>query len=225
MRLLATKKLSLSLKDRLIQHGFSVVEQPFIQIEPLAINIDSTKDHLIFTRQNAVKIAFSNAHIRPLLEGKKYYCVGEKTKSILEENGQKVLKTAQNSAKLVYFLKKTLKNERFSFFCGKLRRPEIEDFFQDNQISYDIFEIYNTTLTPKALDTNFNGILFFSPSAVSSFFKANSWKPQTQGFCIGKTTASALKKFTPNYSIAKEASEAQLFLCIHNYYTRHHAEK
>ena len=136
-----------------------------------------------------------------------------------------MIKTAQNSAKLVDFLKKTLKNERFSFFCGKLRRSEIEDFFQDNQISYDIFEIYNTTLTPKALDTTFNGILFFSPSAVSSFFKANSWKPQTQGFCIGKTTASALKKFTPNYSIAKEASEAQLFLCIHNYYTRHHAEK
>lgn len=225
MRLLATKKLSLSLKDRLIQHGFSVVEQPFIQIEPLAINIDSTKDHLIFTSQNAVKIAFSNAHIRPLLVGKKYYCVGEKTKSILEENGQKVIKTAQNSAKLVDFFKKTLKNERFSFFCGKLRRPEIEGFFHDYQISYDIFEIYNTTLIPKALDTTFNGILFFSPSAVSSFFKANSWKPQTQGFCIGKTTASALKKFTPNYSIAKEASEAQLFLCIHNYFTRHHAEK
>jgi len=225
MRLLATKKISFSFKDRLIQHGFSVVEQPFIKTEPLAINIDSAKDHLIFTSQNAAKIAFSNAHIRPLLEGKKYYCVGEKTKSILEENGQKVIKMAQNSAKLVDFFKKTLKNEHFSFFCGKLRRPEIEGFFKDNQISFEIFEIYNTVLTPKQIEAHFDGILFFSPSAVSSFFKANSWNSQTQGFCIGKTTASALKNFTPNYSIAKEANETQLFLSIYNYYTQHHAEK
>jgi len=119
MRLLATKKLSPSLKDRLVQHGFSLVEYSFIEIKPLTVQIKSTFDHLIFTSQNAVKIAFSHPEIKSQLGGKKYFCVGEKTKSLFEENGQKVIKMAQNSDKLVYFLKKTLKNEHFSFFLRK----------------------------------------------------------------------------------------------------------
>jgi uroporphyrinogen-III synthase len=225
MKLLATKKLSLGLRDRLIQHGFSLVEQPFIQIQPLHFSINFVEDHVLFTSQNAVQIAFSNPELSPLLEKKKYYCVGEKTKSLIEKNGQKVIKMTQNSAELVHFLKKMYKNERFSFFCGKRRRPEVEQFFSENNILHTLHEIYDTVLTPKQLNTHFDGILFFSPSAVDSFFRTNSWEPQTRGFCIGATTASFLHPYTQNYSIAKEPNETQLFLSIHNYYTHHHAQK
>ena len=80
MRLLATKKLTRSFKDRLIQHGFSLIEYPFIKINPLAINFHSINNCLLFTSQNAVEIAFSDNQLRPLLSGKKIFCVGEKTK-------------------------------------------------------------------------------------------------------------------------------------------------
>ena len=111
MRLLATKKLTLSLKDRLIQRGFSVIEYPFIEIRPLEAHLASINNCLLFTSQNAVEIAFSNTQLRPLLSGKKIFCVGEKTKTKIEEKGGKVLKFAQNSALLVDFLKKNYKNE------------------------------------------------------------------------------------------------------------------
>ncbi|MDA8948823.1 uroporphyrinogen-III synthase [Flavobacteriaceae bacterium] len=225
MRLLATKKLSLALKDRLIQHEFSLVEHSFIQIEPLPFQIKETQEYFIFTSQNAVKIAFSDPKNRALLEGKNYFCVGEKTKSILDENDQKVIKIAQNSAELAQFLAKNYKNEAFLFFCGKRRRPEIETFFSENNPSSEVIELYDTLLTPKTLVTNFDGILFFSPSAVSSYVEANSWNPKSHGFCIGKTTASALENYTQNFSIAKKPNETELFLSIHNYYTQHHAQK
>jgi uroporphyrinogen-III synthase len=218
MRLLGTKKLSLYLKDLLIKNQFSLVEHSFIQIKPLSVQIRITNENLIFTSQNAVKIAFSNSKIKPLLEGKKYFCVGEKTKYIIEENGQKVTKKAQNSAELVHFLEKNYKNEAFSFLCGKRRRSEIESFFYTNNSNSEVIEIYDTLLTPKTFNSKFDGILFFSPSAVLSFFQTNLWSPKAHGFCIGKTTASALENYTKNFSIAKEPNEMEVFLSIYNYY-------
>ena len=218
MRLLGTKKLSIYLRDLLIKNQFSLVEHSFIQIKPLSVQIRITNENLIFTSQNAVKIAFSNSKIKPLLEGKKYFCVGEKTKCILEENGQKVTKKAQNSAELAHFLEKNYKNEAFSFLCGKRRRLEIESFFYTNNSNSEVVEIYDTLLTPKTFNSKFDGILFFSPSAVLSFFQTNLWNPKAHGFCIGKTTASALENYTKNFSIAKEPNEMEVFLSIYNYY-------
>ena len=218
MRLLGTKKLSLYLKDLLIKNQFSLVEHSFIQIKPLSVQIRITNENLIFTSQNAVKIAFSNSKIKHLLEGKKYFCVGEKTKCILEKNGQKVTKKAQNSAELAHFLEKNYKNEAFSFLCGKRRRLEIESFFYTNNSSSEVVEIYDTLLTPKTFNSKFDGILFFSPSAVLSFFQTNLWSPKAHGFCIGNTTASALRNYTKNFSIAKEPNEIEIFLSIYNYY-------
>lgn len=218
MRLLCTKKLSIYLRDLLIKNQFSLVEHSFIQIKPLSVQIRITNENLIFTSQNAVKIAFSNSKIKPLLEGKKYFCVGEKTKCILEENGQKVTKKAQNSAELAHFLEKNYKNEAFSFLCGKRRRLEIESFFYTNNSNSEVVEIYDTLLTPKTFNSKFDGILFFSPSAVLSFFQTNLWNPKAHGFCIGKTTASALENYTKNFSIAKEPNEMEVFLSIYNYY-------
>ena len=37
------------------------------------------------------------------MEGKRFYCVGKKTASLLAENGQKVTKVAQNSLELAHF--------------------------------------------------------------------------------------------------------------------------
>lgn len=218
MRLLGTKKLSIYLRDLLIKNQFSLVEHSFIQIKPLSVQIRITNENLIFTSQNAVKIAFSNSKIKPLLEGKKYFCVGEKTKCILEENGQRVTKKAQNSAELAHFLEKNYKNEAFSFLCGKRRRSEIESFFYSNNSNSEVIEIYDTLLTPKTFNSKFDGILFFSPSAVLSFFQTNLWSPKAHGFCIGKTTAYALENYTKNFSIAKEPNEMEVFLSIYNYY-------
>ena len=218
MRLLGTKKLSIYLRDLLIKNQFSLVEHSFIQIKPLSVQIRITNENLIFTSQNAVKIAFSNSKIKPLLEGKKYFCVGEKTKCILEENGQKVTKKAQNSAELAHFLEKNYKNEAFSFLCGKRRRLEIESFFYTNNSNSEVVEIYDTLLTPKTFNSKFDGILFFSPSAVLSFFQKNLWSRKSHGFCIGKTTASTLENYTKNFSIAKEPNEMEVFLSIYNYY-------
>lgn len=220
MRLLATKIMSLSLKDRLIQHQFAVLENPFIEIIPLKVTIKTLHQNLLFTSQNAVRLAFDNPALQPLLSGKKTYCVGEKTAALLTEKGQKVVKIAQNATELARFLILNAKNESFSFICGQIRMSDLETQLTVEKIPLTIHEVYTTKQRPKKIAQQCDGILFFSPSAVHSFFSANTINTSTHCFCIGPTTARAVAQYTNQYSVAKQPVEHQFFLSIRNYFSK-----
>ena len=225
MRLLATKIITHQLKDRLIQNGYSLEEYPFIKTIPIEIKKYKLNKCLIFTSQNAVKYALNNDYLKQQFKDKKCFCVGEKTKSILENNGLKVIKMSDNSAELAFIISEKHKKDNFSFFCGNQRRAEIEAVLKKTKITLDIHEIYNTLSNSKSIKTQFDGILFFSPSAVKSYFESNDWNSYSHGFCIGTSTAEILKRHTKKYSIAKSPSESQLLLSILNYETQQHAQK
>lgn len=219
MRLLSTKILPPNLKDRLIQNNFSIVENAFISIVPLTVEINTLHKHVLFTSQNAVRLAFENPNLKQLLQGKKTYCVGEKTAALLTENGQKVLQIAQNATALAEFLSKNLKNESFSFICGVTRMTDLEKHLATEKMPLTIHEIYRTENCPKKIAAHYDGILFFSPSAVTSFFSNNSIKNTTHCFCIGTTTAKAVAVHTDKFSIAKQPNEHHLLLSIRNYFS------
>jgi uroporphyrinogen-III synthase len=131
----------------------------------------------------------------------------------------------QNSLELAQFLVKNHKNDSFSFFCGKRRRPEIETVLEQHKIRLEVHELYQTYFTAKHFETHFDGILFFSPSAVTSFFMKNNWPVGTHGFCIGTTTAAELEKYTSEFSTAKQPSESHLLVTLHHYYKQHYVKK
>ncbi len=225
MRLLATKLLSTNFKEALIKNGITLIEFPLIKINPIELYNHNVQSNLIFTSQNAVKIAFESDKIKLKISGKKYFCVGEKTKAILEEMGQKVIKMKENARDLASFLVEEYNSHSFSFFCGKRRRTEIESLFIKNNKVLQIHELYDTIFTSKSFKTEFDGIIFFSPSAVLSFFTKNSWSNYTHGFCIGPTTGETLSNFTTNYSLAKHPNENELLLSINEYFSRFYAKK
>ena len=217
MRLLSTKNVSKSFKDELNQSGISLKEHPMIQIVPIQFKISQVNSALIFTSQNAVNIAFESADILRKIKDKNCFCVGEKTKA--------VLKMCQNASDLSNFLIENYRKESFSFFCGKQRMKEIETSLNKYGIALNIHEIYQTNFTSKHFKTYFDGILFFSPSAVSSYFTKNTWAIDTHGFCLGSTTAKKLSQFTSNFSKAKKPSENQLMITIQQYYTEYYAKE
>ena len=147
MRLLSTKLLTVNFKDRLVQKGFSLVEFPFIKIKPLNTEIKTLEDNIIITSQNAASLVLNNPHLSPKLEGKNYFCVGEKTKMLLTGNGLKVIKMSQNASILSNFITKNHKNASFSFLCGIQRRPEIETELAKNKIPLSVHKIYDTLYT------------------------------------------------------------------------------
>ena len=90
---------------------FSLVEKAFIKISFLKNpKIDGIFDRLIFTSQNAVRIIFNDLKINEQIAHKDCFCVGEKTKFLLEENGLKVIKMSQKSSFLADFISKNYKN-------------------------------------------------------------------------------------------------------------------
>jgi len=122
MRLLSTKLLTVNFKDRLVQKGFSLVEFPFIKIKPLNTEIKTLEDNIIITSQNAASLVLNNPHLSPKLEGKNYFCVGEKTKMLLTGNGLKVIKMSQNASILSNFITKNHKNASFSLKVSFIKR-------------------------------------------------------------------------------------------------------
>ena len=223
MRLLSTKILDFNFKSQIAQIGISIIEFPFIKINSIQLKNFKFKSSLIFSSQNAVKFAFENSQIKKQIEGKKYFCVGEKTKALLEKKGQKVIKMTHNASDLAYQIIKTYKDETFSFFCGKLRRPEIELLLTREKINLQIHEIYDTVYNSKNIDNQFDGVLFFSPSAVNSFFKKNNWSSKVHGFSIGKSTSKTLEKFTKDFTEAKKPNKNELLSILNSHYLKYYA--
>ncbi len=195
---LSTKKLSLAQKELLLNAKIGYVEYDGIRIELLEIKEEAQIENTIFTSKNAV-----NAIIASGINVSDCFCVGENTKKLLEENGQNVVETAQNASDLAKIIIKKHKNKSFLFFCGNLRRNELPDLLQQNNIDVKEQVVYKTYLNSKKFDRSFDGILFFSPSGVQSYVKENEMN-KSIAFCIGKTTASEAKKHTNTIIIANK---------------------
>ena len=219
-RLLSTKILSKGFKDRLLMHSFSLVEKSFIKIIPIQNpKLTDSNQAIIFSSQNAVKIALHNSEIKSLVDQKPIYCIGKKTALLLVKNGQKVVKIAQNSSDLALFLQKNHQNKSFSFFCGKSRVNDLEHILSVNEIPIQPVEIYETLPQPHIVKGNFEGIIFFSPSGVKGYAIHNGFD-NTHCFCLGSTTAKAVREFTPKLTIAKTPNELQLFLSITKHFNQ-----
>ena len=188
-KLLSTKVLSSKNHKKISDSSIKISDYNAIKIEKIDFNVNQEIENAIFTSKNSVK-----AILNKKLEIKNCYCVGEKTKSLLLKNGEKVIKSEENAQKLADFIVKSLKNDIFVFFCGNIKRDELPEILTKNDIKFSIVEVYKTSLVYKKIDEAFNGILFFSPSAVRSYCYYNKIEDETL-FTIGQTTTNEAKTF------------------------------
>ncbi|MBQ4801317.1 uroporphyrinogen-III synthase [Aquimarina sp. MMG015] len=213
--ILSTRKLSSSQKELLLNSGIGFVEYNAIEIELLELEFNRDIKNAIFTSKNAVK-AIQNSEFT--IEN--CFCVGENTKKLLEENGQKVVEIAQNASNLAKIIVKSYKKEQFYFFCGNMRRAELPLTLKENTIQLEQIVVYKTHMKSKKFDRTFEGILFFSPSGVQSYTMTNS-VDESMAFCIGNTTASEAKKHTKNCIVAnKPTVENVLVQAVKYFYKR-----
>lgn len=198
---LSTKVLSHSQKELFLNSGIGLVEYNALKFNFLEVDIPLHITHLIFTSKNAVR-AFLDQSAQLQVSNYRVFCVGEKTRALLEENGLNVVKMANNASELAHFIEKQHKKEHFLFICGNRRREELPRILSENNIRYDEIEVYQTELVPKKFNRSFDGLLFFSPSGIKSFLMENRIKDSWL-FCIGHTTAQEAKKYSDKLIIAK----------------------
>jgi uroporphyrinogen-III synthase len=188
--ILSTKTLLPQQKQLLLDAQIAVEEVDFITTKAIDFELGEVHDHLIFTSQNAVQAVLQHPNCDQL-KTKNVFCVGLKTKSLLEENGFTVLAYTGYAADLAEIIALVYGKERYTFFCGNLRRDELPNILKENGVLYNEIKVYETALMPQKIKQQHDGVLFFSPSAVESYLKSNTIKEE-MCFCIGETTAEAL---------------------------------
>ncbi len=188
--ILSTKKLKIAQRNLLLGAGFGLVDYEGIKIELKDVDWYQDVNNAIVTSKNAVK-AIQGSGLRI----QNFFCVGENTKKLLEENGQNVVRADINASLLAKAIVENYKKESFVFFCGNMRRDELPTILNNHKVTLEEKIVYNTIVNKRTFHRNFDGILFFSPSGVQSYVAANSIVA-TIVFCIGNTTASEAKKYT-----------------------------
>lgn len=205
IRILSTKILLPYQKQALVEAHIDVIETNFIETTATDFSLETVNEHLIFTSQNAVA-NFLKHPLATKFKNNKVFCVGLKTKIMLSEAGFDVVAYTGYAEDLAEIIALIYANASYTFFSGNLRRNTLPEALQNAGITFNEIQVYTTTLSPKSIQEKVNGIMFFSPSAVTSFLKENKIKNELC-FCIGKTTAEALEKHKiKNYIVASEPS-------------------
>lgn len=164
----------------------------------------------VFTSVNAVKAVSKLVYIaKPNWQ---IYCIGNATKNALLDyfNAANIKGTANNAAQLAEIILMDDVNN-VVFFCGDRRTDILPGILKGRQVLVHEMIVYKTTETPKEIDKEYDGVLFFSPSAAESFFSVNTISTGTVLFAIGNTTADAIKSFCANKVIVGDnPSKSQL---------------
>jgi uroporphyrinogen-III synthase len=215
--ILSTKKLLPNQKKELLDANFTVIEADFIETNIKNFELSKVNDNLIFTSQNAVQSILQHLKCDEL-KTKNVFSVGMKTKDLLTENGFNVIAYTGYASDLAEIISLIYSNESFTFFSGNLRRDVLPETLKENGITFNEIEVYETNITSKKITNKFDGILFFSPSAVESYLKLNTIKEE-MCFCIGETTAEALEnKKIKNIIIAEKPSVENVIYEVIEYY-------
>lgn len=234
-KVLSTKRLNPTLVQQAGEAGVEVLEREFISVEPIVSDEvyqqlkpwlhRAEPTYAVFTSANGVEA------VKPYLQKEgvtslphwKVFCISGKTKEALAATlpGTEILATAEYGAVLAQHIIAQGDVQEVVFFCGNKRREELPTLLQAAGITVHEIVVYRTEETPRKVEEDFDAVLFFSPSGVSSFFAVNQLKKDAVCFAIGRTTAEAVAAFTNNQIItpATTSPEAMLEAVQHYVHT------
>jgi uroporphyrinogen-III synthase len=231
-KVLSTKKLEPALVEAAQRENMVITEQEFISVRPIETKekakeildiISSGKaGYVVFTSANAVTPFEKYFHQQDTfyVVDWKIFCLAGATRDaimhshLIEKN---IVDTAASAAALA---EKIIAHHipEIVFFCGDKRRDELPAALRKAGITVHEVVVYETIDTPEITTDDMDGILFFSPSAVRSFFSVNQLKPHTVCFAIGQTTADAIADVTDNKIIISEAPSQEMILAAVQFY-------
>ncbi|RYZ29055.1 MAG: uroporphyrinogen-III synthase [Chitinophagaceae bacterium] len=198
--LLSTRPLPKAVVEEGANKGVIIEELSFIDTNPIQDEtlfqrikrLAAENLTVVFTSMNAVEAVAAQIDSIP---DWKIYSIGNTTRKLIEEKwgADKIVATADYGKQLG----ERLVDDGVSdvvFFCGNIRRDELPNKIRSEGGKIEEVVVYETEETPSKLAKDYDGILFFSPSAVNAFFSSNKPAKHTILFAIGKTTEEAIRQ-------------------------------
>lgn len=224
INILSTKTLSSDSLEMLANRGLEINAYSFIATE--SILQDKDVDFLNVLAQQSLNVIFTSANAvnavaeKLLFQPKwKIFCINGKTQKTIEKLFTKIamVDSAPNGELLAMKILQQ-KEKHFLFFSGDRRMHTIPDAFFSAGYHLQEIVVYKTSLSPVKLEQNYNGILFFSPSGVESFFSVNNISKETVLFSIGPSTTKAIKEYSENIIECAFPSEEEMVKSVNNYF-------
>ena len=226
-QILSTKKISNSLISLAEKNHICIDQLDFIETEETVsteireriFELSKQKVAVIFTSSKAVEA------VGKLISAKtcwKIFCIEPTTKKSVENYFENIhiAGAATNAEGLADTIISDKSVKKVVFFCGNKRRNTLPEKVKNNGIKVEELVVYKTIEKPRFVSKTYDGILFFSPSAVRSFFSLNEIKETTTLFAIGNTTAEEIKIFTTAKTIITEIpDQEQLILEVIKYFS------
>jgi hydroxymethylbilane synthase len=200
--IVSSKTLSQGQKNLFIDR-LQVNSSDFIKTTPNRIKpqlLKANHSNVIITSKNAVEAILNNCS-KEELNFETIYCVGRRTKRLVEQKIGPVKHTAKNAKALANHLVEFLEGTEVSYFCSDIRLDILPSILTEHHIQVKEIEAYSTKLTAPSIDDSVEGVMFYSPSTVHSFVKNNA--PSCIAYCIGETTANTAKDYFKEVRVAK----------------------
>ena len=156
--------------------------------------------------------------VKQELQFKNIYCVGRRTKKLIEQKIGAVAHAEKNAEKLAAYLSEHIKGQEVTYFCSDLRLDTLPEVLAENTIQVNEIEAYKTMYSPVDVSDNYSGVLFYSPSGVESYLQKNT--ADKTAFCIGESTAKEARKHFENVHVAKLPSVESVLELVNAHYVK-----
>ena len=205
--ILSTRPLDEALIAQAAQHNIAIDQETFIEIKKsISVTtfeqikqLQSKNVSVVFTSMNAVEILIESLNDKSNIPNWNIYCMSGTTLTLVEQywTNESVSGTGKNATELAQIIIADKQTEVY-FFCGNKRREELPSILYQQGITVNELMVYETIEIATKVEKEHDAILFFSPSAVHSFFQKNTVGNDTIIFAIGDTTAATIKTFCSN---------------------------
>lgn len=195
--IVSTRKLTSAKMHELQMAGWEFTDHDFISKlihVPTELNAQSIHKHVVLTSITGVK-AFLQIVKQLHLNSEDYivYCISRGTREYAAASKLNIKSTAPTASALADEILRDVEVKTVTHVSSNLRREELSEKLKNAGVAVHNVIAYRTEFTPLVLGSSYDGIIFFSPSAVDSFLSLNPLQ-QVPCFCIGQTTADYAKQ-------------------------------
>lgn len=205
LQILSTRPLEQSLLQKAAQNNMTVEVQSLITTKPVAC--EKLKAEIAQLAQQHASVAITSINAAKALTACmksgftnwNIFTIGTATGNYISEHfgGNRIAGTAENASSLAeIIIHEQVKN--LLYFCGNQRRDELPQKLSAADVQVQEIVVYETVYTAIKTNRLYDGILFFSPGAVQSFFSVNTVAQSTVLFAIGTTTAESIHAYSNN---------------------------
>jgi len=208
-----TKDQILLFNEKVVAESSDFIKISLNRIKPQVVR--NPIENVIITSKNSVEALLHNFSAVEL-QFKNIYCVGRRTKRLVEKRIGPVKHAEKNAKALAEHLVEYIDGTEVTYFCSDLRLDDLPTILNDNNIKVNEVEAYQTKYDCKIVKDSVEGIMFYSPSTVQSYLKENN--ADKIAFCIGETTATEAKKHFKDVRVAKAPTVESVIELVNEHY-------